>query len=69
MDKFEKTFEDLDVHTSVMEGAMAGATATTTPASQVCCDQLNNFMMMRMLRKTQVFLVSCLFIWLRRSGY
>merc|ERR1712241_156295 len=29
MDKFEKTFEDLDVHTSVMEGAMAGATATT----------------------------------------
>merc|ERR1712130_204930 len=35
MDKFEKTFEDLDVHTSVMEGAMAGATATTTPASQV----------------------------------
>merc|ERR1712223_73708 len=23
MDKFEKTFEDLDVHTSVMEGAMA----------------------------------------------
>ena len=35
MDKFEKTFEDLDVHTSVMEGAMAGATATTTPADQV----------------------------------
>ena len=35
MDKFEKTFEDLDVHTSVMEGAMAGATATTTPSSQV----------------------------------
>ena len=35
MDKFEKTFEDLDVHTSVMEGAMAGATATTTLASQV----------------------------------
>merc|ERR1719239_1865051 len=30
MDKFEKTFEDLDVHTSVTEGAMAGATATTT---------------------------------------
>ena len=40
MDKFEKTFEDLDVHTSVMEGAMAGATATTTPASQVF-DQQN----------------------------
>jgi len=39
MDKFEKTFEDLDVHTSVMEGAMAGATATTTPASQVCDEQ------------------------------
>ena len=42
MDKFEKTFEDLDVHTSVMEGAMAGATATTTPASQVL-DQHNMF--------------------------
>ena len=40
MDKFEKTFEDLDVHTSVMEGAMAGATATTTPATQVL-DQHN----------------------------
>ena len=43
MDKFEKTFEDLDVHTSVMEGAMAGATATTTPASQVCDQQKINF--------------------------
>ena len=35
MDKFEKTFEDLDVHTGVMEGAMGAATATSTPASQV----------------------------------
>ena len=42
MDKFEKTFEDLDVHTSVMEGAMAGATATTTPADQVFLDQTPN---------------------------
>ena len=42
MDKFEKTFEDLDVHTSVMEGAMAGATATTTPASQVI-EYISNF--------------------------
>merc|ERR1712115_410900 len=35
MDDFEKTFEDLDVHTSVMEDAMGSATATTTPASEV----------------------------------
>ena len=35
MDKFETQFEDLDVHTSVMEGAMGSATTTTTPASQV----------------------------------
>ena len=41
MDKFEKTFEDLDVHTSVMEGAMAGATATTTPASQVLISKIH----------------------------
>ena len=34
MDKFEKTFEDLDVHTSVMEGAMGAATTTSTPANQ-----------------------------------
>merc|ERR1712083_804822 len=35
MDKFESQFEDLDVHTSVMENAMGQATTTTTPASQV----------------------------------
>merc|ERR1712223_1661762 len=35
MDKFEQQFEDLDVHTSVMEGAMGSATTTTTPADQV----------------------------------
>merc|ERR1719228_1569023 len=35
MDQFESTFEDLDVHTSVMEDAMGSATATTTPTSQV----------------------------------
>ena len=35
MDKFESQFEDLDVHTSVMENAMGTATTTTTPASQV----------------------------------
>jgi len=35
MDKFEQTFEDLDVQTSVMENAMGTATTTTTPASQV----------------------------------
>ena len=35
MDKFEKQFEDLDVHTSVIENAMGTATSTSTPASQV----------------------------------
>ena len=35
MDKFESQFEDLDVHTAVMENAMGTATTTTTPASQV----------------------------------
>ena len=35
MDKFESQFEDLDVHTSVMENAMGQATTTSTPASQV----------------------------------
>lgn len=35
MDKFEQQFEDLDVHTSVMEGAMGSATTTNTPADQV----------------------------------
>merc|ERR1712002_851182 len=35
MDKFESQFEDLDVHTAVMEDAMGTATTTTTPASQV----------------------------------
>ena len=35
MDKFESQFEDLDVHTSVMENAMGTATTTSTPASQV----------------------------------
>merc|ERR1712106_1019803 len=35
MDKFESQFEDLDVHTSVMENAMGQATTTSTPASDV----------------------------------
>merc|ERR1712062_895483 len=35
MDKFEQQFEDLDVHTSVMEQSMGSATTTNTPASQV----------------------------------
>jgi hypothetical protein len=35
MDQFEKQFEDLDVHTSVLETAMGTATTTSTPASQV----------------------------------
>merc|ERR1712038_1558425 len=35
MEKFESQFEDLDVHTSVMEGAMSTATTSTTPENQV----------------------------------
>jgi charged multivesicular body protein 1 len=35
MDQFEKQFEDLDVHTSVMENAMGTATSTSTPTQQV----------------------------------
>lgn len=35
MDKFESTFEDLDVHSSVIENAMGQATTTSTPANQV----------------------------------
>lgn len=35
MDKFESQFEDLDVKTQYMEGAMNATTATSTPAEQV----------------------------------
>lgn len=35
MDKFEKEFEDLDVQTSVMEGAMSQTTATNIPTDSV----------------------------------
>jgi len=35
MDKFEKEFEDLDVHTSVMESSMNTATTTTAPMDQI----------------------------------
>merc|ERR1712203_214595 len=35
MDKFEKEFEDLDVQTSVMEGAMSQTTATNIPQDAV----------------------------------
>ena len=35
MDKFEKDFEDLDVQTSVMEGAMSHTTATNVPQDAV----------------------------------
>jgi len=35
MDKFEKQFEDLDVQTKYMEGAMDQTTAMTTPEDQV----------------------------------
>merc|ERR1712038_1660034 len=35
MDRFEKEFEDLDVQTSVMEGAMSQSTATNIPQDSV----------------------------------
>merc|ERR1711997_360188 len=35
MDRFEKDFEDLDVQTSVMEGAMNQTTATNVPQDAV----------------------------------
>merc|ERR1712003_570065 len=35
MDKFEQQFEDLDVKTQYMEGAMNATTATSTPTEQV----------------------------------
>lgn len=35
MDKFESQFEDLDVQTEYMEGAMAGTTTMTTPQNEV----------------------------------
>ena len=35
MDKFDKEFEDLDVQTSVMEGAMNQTTATNVPQDAV----------------------------------
>lgn len=35
MDNFEKQFEDLDVQTSVMEGAMSQTTATNVPTDAV----------------------------------
>lgn len=35
MSKFEGLFEDLDVHTQVMDSAMSTATTLSTPESQV----------------------------------
>ena len=35
MDKFEQQFEDLDVQTATMEGAMSSTTAMTTPQEDV----------------------------------
>jgi charged multivesicular body protein 1 len=40
MDKFEQQFEDLDVKTRYMEGAMNATTATSTPADQESTDCL-----------------------------
>ena len=49
MDKFEQTFEDLDVQTSVMENAMGTATTTSTPAQQV--DDLINQVLLVLFTK------------------
>ena len=35
MTKFEDLFEDLDVHTQVMDSSMASATTLSTPEGQV----------------------------------
>ena len=35
MEKFEKQFEDLDVQTAVMDGAMQSTTAGTMPEGQI----------------------------------
>jgi charged multivesicular body protein 1 len=35
MDQFESQFEDLDVQTGYMEGAMAGTTTMSTPQDEV----------------------------------
>lgn len=35
MDKFEQQFEDLDVRSAYMEGAISGATAASTPEEEV----------------------------------
>lgn len=35
MDRFEQQFENMDVQTAAMEGAMSSTTATTTPAEDV----------------------------------
>lgn len=35
MDKFENQFEDMDVQTSYMEGAIGSSTASATPQDQV----------------------------------
>lgn len=35
MDQFERQFEDLDVQTSYMEGAMSQTTAQSTPLDEV----------------------------------
>lgn len=35
MDRFEEQFENMDVQTAAMEGAMMSTTATTTPADEV----------------------------------
>lgn len=35
MDKFEKQFEDLDVHSSVMENTMSSTTTVSVPTNEV----------------------------------
>ena len=57
MDKFEKEFEDLDVQTSVMEGAMSQTTATNVPQVSLhflglgLCQVFNSDLFFRMLSR------------------
>ncbi len=61
MSKFEDLFEDLDVHTQVMDSSMATATTLSTPEGQV--DSL-----MKQVRRhasqlwINLFPFSCLFV-------
>lgn len=60
MDKFEKEFEDLDVQTSVMEGAMSQTTATSIPQDAV--ENLMKQVSFNVYIYLSICLVICLFL-------